>query len=474
MFHSTRGEKLVSSPEAILNGLADDGGLYVIDKIPSLDYHDLLKDDYQTIAAKVLNKFFPEFTYDEIKKELDIAYSTFDIKEVVGMKKADNAFFLELYHGPTLAFKDQALVVLPRLMKLSKEKLGYEKNITILTATSGDTGGAALNGFQNVDGVSIVVLYPNGGVSPVQEAQMCSFRSNNAEVLALEGNFDDCQNFVKEFFKNHKDLSLSSANSINIARLAPQVVYYFYSYVYLLRNGYIKENDKVNFDVPTGNFGNIFAGFYAKKMGLPVGNLICASNKNCVLTDFFLNGTYNKNRPFFKTNSPSMDILISSNLERFLYYGNNESTEKTKDLMEQLVTKGTYDFKNPFKEFYAYSTDEEKTLKVIKEVYDKYNYLVDPHTAVAYNAYKEYENETKDNNICVVISTASPYKFPQSVLEAFGIIEEDAMKAVNTLSKKFNLEIPKVLNYPEVQRKIVSLKDSVSYVEEVVKCLKSK
>jgi threonine synthase len=474
MFHSTRGEKLVSSPEAILNGLADDGGLYGIDKIPSLDYHDLLNDDYQTIAAKVLNKFFPEFTYDEIKKELDIAYSTFDIKEVVGMKKADNAFFLELYHGPTLAFKDQALLVLPRLMKLSKEKLGYEKNITILTTTSDDTGGAALNGFQNVDGVSIVVLYPNRGVSPVQEAQMCSFRSKNAEVLALEGNFADCQNFVKEFFKNHKDLSLSSANSINIARLAPQVVYYFYSYVYLIRNGYIKENDKVNFDVPTGNFGNIFAGFYAKKMGLPVGNLICASNKNCVLTDFFLNGTYNKNRPFFKTNSPSMDILISSNLERFLYYGNNESTEKTKGLMEQLVTKGTYDFKNPFKEFYAYSTDEEKTLKVIKEVYDKYNFLIGPHSAVAYNAYKEYEEETKDNNICVVISTASPYKFPQSVLEAFGIIEEDAMKAVNTLNKKFNLEIPKVLNYPAVKRKIVSLKDSVSYVEEVVKCLKSK
>lgn len=474
MFHSTRGDKLVSSPEAILNGLADDGGLYVIDKIPSLDYHDLLNDDYQTIAAKVLNAFFPEFTYSEIKKELDLAYANFDIPEVVGMKEAGNAYFLELYHGPTLAFKDQALVVLPRLMKLSKEKLGYDKNITILTATSGDTGGAALNGFQNVDGVSIVVLYPNGGVSPVQEAQMCSFRGKNAEVLAIEGNFDDCQSFVKEFFKTHKDLNLSSANSINIARLAPQVVYYFYSYVYLLRNGVIKDKDKVNFDVPTGNFGNIFAGFYAKKMGLPIGNLICASNKNCVLTDFFLNGKYNKNRPFFKTNSPSMDILISSNLERFLYYGTEESISKTKELMNDLSTKGEYDFKNPFDYFYAYSTDEEKTLKVIKNVYDEFKYLIDPHTAVAYNAYKEYLKETSDKNVCVIVSTASPYKFPQSVLEAFGVKEDDAFKAVKEVSKRFNLSIPSVLNYPKVERKIVSLNDSVSYVEEVVKCLKSK
>ena len=279
---------------------------------------------------------------------------------------------------------------------------------------------------------------------------------------------------LKEFFKTHKDLGLSSANSINIARLAPQVVYYFYSYVYLLRNGIIKDKDKVNFDVPTGNFGNIFAGFYAKAMGLPVGNLICASNKNCVLTDFFMNGKYNKNRPFFKTNSPSMDILISSNLERFLYYGTKESTSLTKELMESLSKNGSYDFKNPYDYFYAYSTDEKKTLEVIKDVYDEFNYLIDPHTAVAYNAYKEYEEETKDKNVCVVVSTASPYKFPQSVLEAFGVKIDDAFLAVKELSKRFNLEIPKVLNYPSVKRKIVSLKDSVSYVEEVVKCLKSK
>ena len=469
MFHSTRGNKLVTSPEAILNGLADDGGLYVIDKLPKINYNDLMNDDYQTMAAKILNAFFPEFEYDDIKREIDDAYSSFDTKEVVKLKGCDKSYFLELFHGPTLAFKDLALVVLPRLMKLSKEKLGYEKNITILTATSGDTGGAALNGFKSIPGISIVVLYPNGGVSPVQEAQMCSFIGKNSKVLAIEGNFDDCQNFVKKFFAEHKDLSLSSANSINIARLVPQIVYYFYSYIYLVRNNIIINGDEINFDVPTGNFGNIFAGFYAKSLGLPIKNLICASNKNSVLTDYFMNGIYDKKRPFYKTNSPSMDILISSNLERFIYYGTDNQV-KTKELMESLVKNGEYSFKNPFDYFYAYSTDENKTLEIIKEVYDKYNYLIDPHTAVAYNAYKKYVEETKDNAITVVVSTASPYKFPQAVLSAFDVKEDDAMKSINVLSNKFNLEIPSVLNYPPVKRTVVKLEDSVKYVEDVIKC----
>jgi len=469
MFHSTRGNKLVTSPKAILNGLADDGGLYVIDKLPKINYNDLMNDDYQTMAAKILNAFFPEFEYDDIKREIDDAYSSFDTKEVVKLKGCDKSYFLELFHGPTLAFKDLALVVLPRLMKLSKEKLGYEKNITILTATSGDTGGAALNGFKSIPGISIVVLYPNGGVSPVQEAQMCSFIGKNSKVLAIEGNFDDCQNFVKKFFAEHKDLSLSSANSINIARLVPQIVYYFYSYIYLVRNNIIINGDEINFDVPTGNFGNIFAGFYAKSLGLPIKNLICASNKNSVLTDYFMNGIYDKKRPFYKTNSPSMDILISSNLERFIYYGTDNQV-KTKELMESLVKNGEYSFKNPFDYFYAYSTDENKTLEIIKEVYDKYNYLIDPHTAVAYNAYKKYVEETKDNVITVVVSTASPYKFPQAVLSAFDVKEDDAMKSINVLSNKFNLEIPSVLNYPPVKRTVVKLEDSVKYVEDVIKC----
>ena len=474
MFHSTRGKELVSSPEAILNGLAKDGGLYIINELPKIDYKDYLNDDYKVMASKILNKFFPEFNYEEIYREICQAYSTFDSKNVVELKECDNSYFLELFHGPTLAFKDLALVVLPRLMKLSKEKLGYEKNITIMTATSGDTGGAALNGFKDIPGISIVVLYPNGGVSPVQEAQMCSFVSKTSKVLAIEGNFDDCQNFVKKYFANNKEFNLSSANSINIARLVPQVVYYFYSYIYLVKNNKIKDGEEINFCVPTGNFGNIFAGFYAKKLGLPVKNLICASNKNNVLTDFFMNGTYNKNRPFFKTNSPSMDILISSNLERFIYYASNESEAKTKELMEKLVKDGKYDFKNPYNYFYAYSTNEELTLDVIKDVYNKYNYLIDPHTAVSYNAFKEYEKETNDKGITVVVSTASPYKFPQAVLSAFDIKEDDAFKAINLLSNKFNLEIPKVLNYPKPNRVVVKLEDSVNYVTEVIRCLQSK
>ena len=387
MFHSTRGQKEVSSPKAILDGLAEDGGLYILDELPKVDYKDLINDDYIVMASKILHAFFNEFTIDQILYELVSAYSTFDTKNVVELHKADNAYFLELFHGPTLAFKDLALVVLPRLMKLSKEMLGYKKNITILTATSGDTGGAALNGFSKIPGMSIVVLYPNGGVSPVQEAQMLSFRSNSASVIALNGNFDDCQSFVKEFFNNHTDLSLSSANSINIARLAPQVVYYFYSYINLVKKNEIKLGDEISFSVPTGNFGNILAAFLAKNMGLPIKNLICASNKNNVLTEFFKKGNYNKNRPFYKTNSPSMDILISSNLERFIYYASNKDTKLTANLMNELKTKGQYNFKNPYDYFYAYSTDEENTLKTIKNVYDKYKYLIDPHTACSYNAY---------------------------------------------------------------------------------------
>lgn len=470
MFHSTRGKELVTSSEAILNGLAPDGGLYVIDKLPQLDYHDFLDDNYITIASKILKAFFPEFDYDDIYNEISDAYSSFDIKEVVDLKKCGNAYFLELFHGPTLAFKDLALVVLPRLMKLSKKKLGVNKNITILTATSGDTGGAALNGFKNIDGISIVVLYPNGGVSMVQEAQMCSFKSNTAKVIAVEGNFDDCQSFVKNFFDNHKDLNLSSANSINIARLIPQVVYYFYSYVELVRRGEIKAGEEINFDVPTGNFGNIFAGFYAKKMGLPINNLICASNKNSVLTDFFNTGIYNKNRKFYKTNSPSMDILISSNLERLIFYGTNEDTSKTKMLMNDLKAKGVYDFKNPFDFFKSYSTDEKKTLEVIKDVYDKYNYVIDPHTSVAYNAYLEYANNNDDLKKTVVISTASPFKFPQAVLSAFG--DNCNTNAIDELSSKFNLAIPKVLNYPKPNREVLSLDSLDSYIVDVIKCLR--
>lgn len=466
MFHSTRGNKKVSASEAILNGLAEDGGLYVIDELPKIDYHTLIHETYQGMAAKILWAFFPEFALEDIQKEVNEAYKSFDTKDVVKIKECDDAYFLELFHGPTLAFKDLALVLLPRLMKLAKEKLHIRDTITILTATSGDTGGAALNGFRDVEGVSIVVLYPNGGVSEIQEAQMCSFRGKNAKVLAIKGNFDDCQNFVKSFLNKHKELKLSSANSINIGRLVPQIVYYYYSYIYLVKANKIQDGEYIDFDVPTGNFGNIFAGYLAKEMGLPIRNLICASNKNAVLTDFFHTGLYDKNRMFYKTNSPSMDILISSNLERFLYYlsPNGEDINK---YMELLKTKGEYVF--PYKPdfIYAYSTDERTTLNIIKEIYRQYGYLIDPHTAVAYSAYSEYRKEKKDSCKTVIVSTASPYKFAQTVCEAFGK-HFDVGEAIQYL-KELGFSLPDV-NYPPIQRESVDLEEAEEYVTEVIKC----
>lgn len=471
MFHSTRGNKLISSPEAILNGLASDGGLYVLDKVNKIDYKDLIDDSYPLMASKILKVFFPEFELKELEEEITNAYKSFDISDVVDLHKCDNSYFLELFHGPTLAFKDLALVVLPRLMKLSKKKLGYEKNITILTATSGDTGGAALNGFKDIPGISIVVLYPNGGVSKVQESQMCSFRSDNAKMYAVNGNFDDCQNLVKKLFNEHRELNISSANSINIARLAPQVVYYFYSYIKLLKNNEIKDGELVNFVVPTGNFGNIFAGFYAKKMGLPINDLICASNKNNVLTEYFNTSIYNKNREFYKTNSPSMDIIISSNFERFLYYALNENTDLLALKMNELMEKGEYKFSNPFDYFYGYSTNEDETLNIIKNVFDKYNYAIDPHTSVAYGAYLQYKKEALNNYKTIILSTASPFKFPETVLKALGYNANDPL---NSLSRIINKKIPDVLNYPEIKREVVDLASIENKVVEVIKCLQSR
>ena len=437
MFHSTRSNKLVSSSEAIVNGLASDGGLYVIDNIPKINYKELIDLDYASLASKILHLFFDEFSYDDIYNEVKEAYKSFDIDSVVDIKSFDDIHFLELFHGPTMAFKDLALVVLPRLMKLAKKSLKINSKTTILTATSGDTGGAALNGFKDIDGINIIVLYPNGGVSPIQEAQMHSFKGKSSFVYAVDGNFDDCQNFVKEFFKNNKDLNLSSANSINIARLVPQIVYYFYTYINLLNKKIIKEDELIDFTVPTGNFGNILAGFYAKKMGLPIKNLICASNQNDVLTEFFNSGVYNKNRDFYKTNSPSMDILISSNLERWLYYACGTDVDKCAFLMNELNEKGVYSFSNPYDYFKAHSCSEDKTLEVIKTVYDTYGYLIDPHTAVAYDAAARFKQRHM-----VVVSTASPFKFPGSVLKAFDV-ESESLKE---LSDMFGIDIPKKIN----------------------------
>ncbi len=463
MFHSTRSNKLVAPSEAIVNGLASDGGLYVIDELPKVNYKDLIGLDYPNLASKIISLFFDDLAYEDIYNEVKEAYKSFDIDSVVEVKSFDDICFLELFHGPTLAFKDLALVVLPRLMKLAKKKLKIESKTTILTATSGDTGGAALNGFKDVDGINIIVLYPDGGVSPVQEAQMHSFKGKNSFVYAVDGNFDDCQSFVKRFFEENKDLNLSSANSINIARLVPQIVYYFYTYIKLLNDGIIKEDEVIDFTVPTGNFGNILAGFYAKNMGLPIGNLVCASNQNDVLTEFFNSGVYNKNREFFKTNSPSMDILISSNLERWLYYACGNDVLKCRSLINELNTKGVYEFSNPYSYFKAHSCSEENTLKVIKEVYEKYGYLIDPHTAVAYDAASKFKER-----VMVVVSTASPFKFPGSVLKAFNIESESLID----LSVKFNIEIPKQINYPVFLKEVISKEEASVLIRGVIECLR--
>lgn len=463
MYHSTRSKKEVSGATAIINGLADDGGLYVMDELPKINYKDLIDSDYPCMASKILNLFFPDFSYDEILVEVRDAYKSFDCDSVVDIKSFNDIHFLELFHGPTLAFKDLALVVLPRLMKLSKKKLGIDSNTTILTATSGDTGGAALNGFKDIEGISIIVLYPDGGVSPVQEAQMHSFKGNRSFVYALDGNFDDCQNFVKEFFNENKDLNLSSANSINIARLVPQIVYYFYSYIKLLKDKVIKEDELVDYTVPTGNFGNILAGFYAKMMGLPIGDLVCASNANDVLTDYFNNGVYNKNRNFYKTNSPSMDILISSNLERWLYYACGKDVNVCSKLICNLKENGIFEFDNPYDFFKAHSCGEEKTLEIIKDVYKKYNYLIDPHTAVAYDAAIKF----KKRNM-VVVSTASPLKFPGSVLEAFDIKEG----TLNDLASFFNLELPSKVIYHNFNKELIKKVEANNKLRDVITCLK--
>ncbi len=432
---STRGQSpAVTASEAILRGLAPDGGLYCPERIPAIgeDFiQELCQVDYNIRAAKVLSLFLEEFTQDQILKEATEAYSTFDefgVAPLVQLGQECN--IMELWHGPTCAFKDVALQMLPRLLRMSKEQLGVQEETCILVATSGDTGKAALEGFKDAPGVSVTVFYPNQGVSAVQRMQMVTQQGNNVHVAAVEGNFDDAQSGVKRIFGDAgfadelatRGQKLSSANSINWGRLAPQIVYYFSAYADMVNSDQIKLGDKVNFCVPTGNFGDILAGWYAKAMGLPVGKLICASNSNKVLTDFFATGTYNKNREFYKTGSPSMDILISSNLERMLYHATG-CAEKVADLMHRLVTEGEYTLDQATmdalrQEYAAGYADDEACAATIAEVFHKYSYVCDTHTAVAYAVYKDYVANTGDETPAVVLSTASPFKFVGFVLSA--------------------------------------------------------
>ena len=428
-YHSTRSSfELVNSAQAVLEGLAPDGGLYMPEHIPTLDWQKTLGGSSLDMSTAILSALLPEIPHME--QLVRNAYvGQFETEDLTPTVSVGDYSVLELFRGPTSAFKDVALRMLPQLLTSAKDVCGVKEDIMILTATSGDTGKAALAGFQDVPGVRITVFYPHGGVSKVQRAQMVTQEGNNVTVSAVHGNFDDAQTGVKNIFaacqRRELPFRLSSANSINIGRLAPQVMYYFKAYRDLLDAGKIAPGDEVNFCVPTGNFGDILAGYLAKQLGLPVGMLICASNANNVLTDFIRTGTYDKRRPLLKTTSPSMDILVSSNLERLLYLLSGCDCDLVSGLMHQLNTEGFYTVPENLKEaitkeFWAGCCDDEMAAKAIGKVWAEHRYLCDPHTACGWAVAEDYVNQTGDKRPMVVLSTASPYKFPAAVLSAIG------------------------------------------------------
>lgn len=482
MYHSTRGNKKVKASEAIIKGLANDGGLYVKDQIKCYSYSELnemSEKSYQDLAITIFKEYLDDFSLNQIKEVVAKAYDDkFDIDEVVELKKFEDVSFLELFHGPTLAFKDVALSILPLFMKESKEINNSNKKTIILTATSGDTGSAALKGFSYDKNTYMVVLYPTNGVSAIQERQMLSLANDRLKVIAIEGNFDDAQKLVKKVFSDPQRLNyspkipLSSANSINIGRLIPQIVYYFYAYFKMVQKDCIGE--EVNFVVPTGNFGNILAGFLAKKMGLPIKKLICASNDNRVLTDFFDQKVYNKNRSFLKTSSPSMDILVSSNLERLLYYGCND-VNKVKEYMSSLDTLGIYKVDESLNfvlnDFYGVCANEKEVSDAINEVYQKYNYLIDTHTAVAYKSFKKYIEKTNDFTKTIVVSTAHPYKFPNTIASSIGLGKyDDEFEAIKALKNKTNIEEPEMIKklYQNYKKTVWKLEESYQNIKELL------
>ena len=463
LYKSTRSkEGTVTASEAILKGLADDGGLFVPEYIPKLDVSlKELKDmSYQETAYAVMKQFLTDFTEEELKHCIDSAYdSKFDTEVIAHLVKVEDTYHLELFHGATIAFKDMALSILPHLLTTAAKKNNVTKDIVILTATSGDTGKAALAGFADVPGTKIIVFYPKGGVSRVQELQMVTQKGENTSVVAIHGNFDNAQSGVKALFEDkelEKELAdagyqFSSANSINIGRLVPQVVYYVYAYAKLLENEEIASGEEINVTVPTGNFGNILAAYYAKQMGVPIAKLICASNENKVLFDFFRTGVYDRNREFILTSSPSMDILISSNLERLIYTIAGQDAKKNSELMEQLMEKGTYEITPEMKErladFAGGFATEEETKETIRTTYEKTGYVMDTHTAVAAYVCARYRKDSGDDKKCLVASTASPYKFIHSVMSAIDekYADADEFDLVDELSRISGTEIPKAI-----------------------------
>ncbi|NLP46087.1 MAG: threonine synthase [Epulopiscium sp.] len=434
LYKSTRGgQKGILASTAIIQGIADDGGLFVPEAIPTLQetLESLQSLSYQDLAYEIMKYFFTDFTEQELKSCIESAYDQkFDTSIIAPVVSTSKASFLELFHGPTLAFKDMALSILPYLLKTAARKQQIDKEIVILTATSGDTGKAALEGFANVKGTKIIVFFPEDGVSPIQKQQMVTQKGDNTYVIGIKGNFDDAQSGVKKIFTDlsfqeqlaEKGYLFSSANSINIGRLVPQIVYYFYGYFQMVNQGKIRLGDSLHVTVPTGNFGNILAAYYAKQMGLPIGKLICASNDNKVLYDFFQTGIYNQNREFMVTISPSMDILISSNLERLLYHMSGEDAVQVKEWMNQLIQKGQYQITEEMKErlqlFYGGYATIIDTQEGIKELFQQTGYLIDTHTAVAYQVDQQYKKESGDTTPTLIVSTASPYKFTKSVMES--------------------------------------------------------
>ncbi|MGC8765002.1 MAG: threonine synthase [Brevinematia bacterium] len=493
---STRGNyNPVESTKAIILGMVPKGGLFVPESLPNIDLTDLKGKNYKEVAFEVMKNFLTgsenDFSEDEIKMAIEKAYNTekFDTSEICPLKKIKERFYiLELWHGPTAAFKDIALQIMPHLFVISMEKQNHKKESVILVATSGDTGKAALEGFKNVPKTKIIVFYPSGGVSKVQELQMTTTDGKNTYVIGVEGNFDDCQTMVKKIFADsefkeevsRRGFEFSSANSINWGRLLPQIVYYFWAYLKLIEDGALYFGDEVNICVPTGNFGNILAAYYAKRMGLPVKMLICASNSNNVLSDFINTGVYNSDREFFKTFSPSMDILISSNLERFLFEISSRNPQKIIRWYEELLKDKRFKVDESTKtrikkELYGNYATEAETLSEIKEMFFSYNYLIDPHTAVGVNVYKKYLAETRDETPLILCSTASPYKFNNAVYMALTgkNAYDDEFLTLSELNEITGFKIPANLkNLQElktIHRTTIKLSEAKNIIRKILR-----
>ena len=490
MYESTRGSKeYKTGAQAVIQGIAEDRGLYVPQTVPALPMaiEEMIGKSYKQVAYEIIKTFFDDYTDEEMKYCTDGAYdSKFEEKEIVPVTKAGGAYFLELYHGKTAAFKDMALSILPYLLTTATKKENEDKKICILTATSGDTGKAALEGFADVPGTEIIVFFPNKGVSQVQERQMITQEGENTHVFAIEGNFDDAQTGVKKIFNDEafaKKLAglgckLSSANSINIGRLVPQVAYYVWGYLQLVARGVVKAGEPVNICVPTGNFGNILAAYYAGEMGIPVNRFICASNKNRVLTDFFNTGVYNTNREFYLTNSPSMDILISSNLERLLYHLAGNDGEEIRGLMEALEKDKRYEvspkIREGMKKFWGGTATVEETNATIGAMYREEKYLIDTHTAVGYKVYRDYVKATGDETPTLIASTASAYKFAESVAKSIGLApEEDGFGYIRAVADETGVRVPKALKDLDIKpirhKGVIEIPEMMSAVEESVK-----